>query len=270
MKILIVDDHPVVRQGIRQILADLPDVESVIEAVNAASALEQVKAHAPELMVLDLNLPDQSGFQVLNEIRQSHPEIKVLILSIQPEKHMASSALKAGAHGYVNKDSAPEELLKAVSSVLRGGSYVSPLEGNWLVSMRGQGQYSPYALISGEQFGLGGVYSVRGTSERALSGDRGLLTTVEASTPEFVPGLRLLGFVDAGWLSNVNPGVSGKVPNDRLASVGLGLRFNSPAGASVSADYGRIVTGSQIPVSINSNAPRRGDQKLHLNLAVRF
>lgn len=153
MKILIVDDHPVVRQGIRQILAGLPGVDAVIEAVNAASALEQVKTHAPELMVLDLNLPDRSGFHVLTEMRQSHPETKVLILSIQPEKHLASSALKAGAHGYVNKDSAPEELLKAVSIVLRGGIYVSPRLAEWLAAeTSGHRESVPHERLSDREF----------------------------------------------------------------------------------------------------------------------
>ena len=82
--------------------------------------------------------------------------------------------------------------------------------------------------------------------------------------------MRFLTFVDAGWVTNVNPNGTTKPASDRLTSVGLGLRYNHPAGLSMTADYGRIMVGSIVPLSINSVAPQKGDQKLHLNLLVRF
>jgi hemolysin activation/secretion protein len=153
---------------------------------------------------------------------------------------------------------------------LRGGaSYSSSFAGNWIWSARGLYQYSPDALISGEQFGLGGQGSVRGTSiERPVSGDKGLSASFEVTTPELMPGLRLLGFVDAGWLGNNNP-AEPKPTTDRLASVGLGLRYGIGAFA-VSADYGRIVTGSRVPLSLNSASPQKGDDRFYVNLSVRF
>lgn len=151
-----------------------------------------------------------------------------------------------------------------------GGHYLTSFAGGWLVSFRGQFQYSPDALISGEQFGLGGASSIRGTGERPLSGDSGVLAITEISTRELAPGLRLMGFIDAGWLANNNPNGNPKPASDSLASAGLGLRFNSPAGYSVSAEYGRVISGSQLPFVPGSIIPQAGDQKFHINFTARF
>ena len=154
-------------------------------------------------------------------------------------------------------------------AVRGGASYSTTFRGSWMWSVRGQYQYSPDTLISGEQFGLGGLGSVRGTSiERPVSGDKGVSTTFEVTTPELMPGLRLLGFVDAGWLQN-NNAAAPKPSTDRLASAGVGLRYGS-GGYAVSADYGHIFTGSRVPQSLNSSAPQRGDERFYINLSVRF
>ncbi len=154
---------------------------------------------------------------------------------------------------------------------LRGSAnYLTSFAGGWLWSVRGQFQYSPDALISGEQFGIGGASSVRGTGERPVAGDSGLLASSEISTRELAPGLRLLGFVDAGWLSNNNANGNPKPSNDSLASVGLGLRYASPVGYALSAEYGRIVSGSSLPFAPGSGIPQSGDQKLHFNFSARF
>ncbi|MFC5498352.1 ShlB/FhaC/HecB family hemolysin secretion/activation protein [Caenimonas terrae] len=153
---------------------------------------------------------------------------------------------------------------------LRGGAnYSASIWNNWVWSARGQYQYSADALISGEQFGLGGLGSVRGTSiERPLSGDKGLSATLELTTPELAPGLRALGFVDAGWLGNNNPAPP-KPSTDHLASAGLGLRYGVGAYA-VALDYAYILSGSRVPLSLNSAAPQRGDDRFYINLSVRF
>jgi hemolysin activation/secretion protein len=153
---------------------------------------------------------------------------------------------------------------------LRGGaSYSTTFLGNWLWGVRGQYQYSPDVLISGEQFGLGGLGSIRGTSiERPISGDKGLSATLEVTTPEVMAGLRFLGFIDAGWLGNNNP-TPPRPTSDRLTSAGLGLRYGSGP-FSFTADYGHIFTGSRVPLSLNSSAPQRGDERFYINLSVRF
>ncbi len=150
-----------------------------------------------------------------------------------------------------------------------GGSYLSYFSKGWLIGVRGQFQYSNQALISGEQFGLGGAASVRGTSERAIAGDRGLFASVEVTTPELATGLRLVSFVDAGSLSNINSLNLAKPSSDQIQSIGLGLRYAAQA-FSVTADYGRIVQGSSVPVTLNSSAPQRDDEKIHVNLTTRF
>ena len=154
---------------------------------------------------------------------------------------------------------------------VRGGlSYSAQIAADWLWTARALYQYSPDVLISGEQFGLGGLGSVRGTDiERPISGDKGVSATVEVSTPELLPGLRLLGFVDAGWIGNNSPNGTSKPESDRLASVGLGLRY-FVGNFGVTADYGRIVLGSRVPLTINSGAPKRGDDRFYLTLSVRF
>ena len=151
-----------------------------------------------------------------------------------------------------------------------GISYSAALAKTWVWSARAQYQYSPDVLISGEQFGLGGLGSVRGTSvDRPITGDIGVSGSFELSTPELQPGLRLLGFVDAGWLSNNSPNGTSRPSTDRLASVGLGLRFAREPFA-VSLDYGRLVAGSRVPLSLNSAAPQKGDDRFYVNLSVRF
>lgn len=154
---------------------------------------------------------------------------------------------------------------------LRGGvSYSAPFAQTWIWSVHGQYQYSPDVLISGEQFGLGGLGSVRGTTiDRPITGDKGLSATLEVSTPELKPGLRLLGFLDAGWLGNNSPNGTSKPSTDRLASVGLGLRYASEPFA-VSLDYGRLISDSRVPLGFNSAAPQRGDDRVYVNLSVRF
>ena len=154
---------------------------------------------------------------------------------------------------------------------LRGAaSYTAPFATTWLWSARGSFQYSPDVLISGEQFGLGGVASVRGTDvERPISGDKGLAATLEASTPELVPGLRAFGFLDAGWLWNNQPNGTTKPASDRLAGAGLGLRYALGVFAA-SLEYGRIVHGSRVPLSANSSAPKEGDDRVYVNVSVRF
>lgn len=154
---------------------------------------------------------------------------------------------------------------------VRGGfNYSAPVFEKWTWSLRSQFQYSADALISGEQFGLGGASSVRGAAERPIAGDRGLLASFELSTPELGPGLRGVGFIDAGWLGNQNPNGTTKPASDRVAGMGIGLRYATAGGVSVSADYGRIVTGSNVPLAVNGSAPKKGDDKLHVNLSVRF
>lgn len=125
LKILIADDHPIVRQGLRQILAAEPDVGAVSEAGTAQKVLELVRKQHWDVVVLDITMPGRSGLDVLKELKHERPKLPVLILSAHPEDQYAVRVLKAGAAGYMTKEKAPEELIKAIRKVLGGGKYLS-------------------------------------------------------------------------------------------------------------------------------------------------
>ena len=153
IKVMLVDDHPVVRQGIRLILSANGEIDVIAEAANAAEAVQKIRNQELDLVVLDLNLPDQNGFWVLAELQRSHPTLPVLVLSIQPEEHMAVRALKAGARGFLNKESAPEELAKAVRTVADGKRYISPRLAEWLaVDVSGHRESLPHERLSDREY----------------------------------------------------------------------------------------------------------------------
>src|SRR5689334_8872955 len=125
MKILLADDHAVVRHGLKQILADQFRHSTFGEARNAQEALNLVWKQNWDIVILDITMPGRSGLEVLREIRRSRPKLPVLVLSMHPEDQFAVRVLKSGASGYMTKESAPEELVGAVKKVLGGGRYVS-------------------------------------------------------------------------------------------------------------------------------------------------
>ena len=132
-RILIADDHAVVRAGLRQFLEEDRSVREIGEASTGTETLDQLRAKPWDLVILDIYMPDRSGLDILKQIQASYPDTKVLIISGLPERQYALNAIKAGASGYLAKDTAPEELLKAVKAVLRGRRYVSPTLAELLV-----------------------------------------------------------------------------------------------------------------------------------------
>jgi DNA-binding NarL/FixJ family response regulator len=126
IKVLIADDHPIVRQGLRQILSETADIVLAGEAVNGQEALNQVRAEKWDVLVLDITMPDRSGFDILKELKYEQPHLPVLVLSIHSEEQLAVRVLKAGASGYLTKENAPAELVKAIRKVVSGGKYISP------------------------------------------------------------------------------------------------------------------------------------------------
>jgi DNA-binding NarL/FixJ family response regulator len=132
--ILIVDDHAVVRAGLRQFLLDDPRITKVDEADSGTQAMEMMRRARYDLLVLDINMPGRSGLDILRNVTSAHPETRVLIVSGYPERQYAVNVLKSGASGYISKESAPEELLKAVHTVLAGRRYVSATLAEQLVS----------------------------------------------------------------------------------------------------------------------------------------
>ncbi|MDT5157439.1 MAG: hypothetical protein QOH51_1796 [Acidobacteriota bacterium] len=131
--ILILDDHEVVREGVKKILDEQPGAITVGEASTAPEALKLVREQDWDIVVLDLSLGDRSGLEVLKELKQIRPRLPVLILSMRSEQQYARRAFKAGAAGYITKDSPRAELVKAINKVMEGGVYVSPALAEQLV-----------------------------------------------------------------------------------------------------------------------------------------
>lgn len=127
IKVLIADDHAVVRQGLKRILQDTHGMVVAGEAVNGQEVLKKVRAEPWDVVILDISMPGHSGLDILKELEHERPKLPVLVLSMHSEDQFAMRVLRAGASGYLTKDSAPDELVKAVRKVARGGKYVSPL-----------------------------------------------------------------------------------------------------------------------------------------------
>jgi len=126
IRVLIADDHAILRRGLREIL--IRELEGVVcgEAENAQQVLAQVQNQNWDLAIVDITMPGRSGLDVLKDLQRVQPGLPVLVLSMHPEDQYGKRVLKAGASGYMNKESAPEELIKAIRKVLAGGRYVSP------------------------------------------------------------------------------------------------------------------------------------------------
>jgi len=124
-KILVADDHAVVRQGLKQILDETPDIVVADEAGSAQEVLDKVLENDYDVVLLDISMPGRSGLDILKELKKIKPAVPVLVLSIHPEEQYAVRVLRVGASGYLNKDCAPDELIRAIKRVSLGGRYVS-------------------------------------------------------------------------------------------------------------------------------------------------
>ena len=124
-KILIVDDHPIVRRGLRQLIADEPDMEVCGEAEDAPEALRQVQATRPDVVTVDLTLKTGHGLELIQQIHALDARTKILVSSMHDESLFAERVLRAGAMGYINKQESPEKIIGAMRQVLRGKIYLS-------------------------------------------------------------------------------------------------------------------------------------------------
>lgn len=156
-RILIVDDHPVMRMGLVQLINSKMDLDVCGEAGTAREAMERIEALAPDLVVLDLVLPDGHGLEVIKDIRARFDGVKTLVLSSNDEFVYAERALKAGARGYVMKEAAAAHLVEAIHTILEGQIYVSPNVSQLIVEMftgkkRGSGAASPIEKLTDREF----------------------------------------------------------------------------------------------------------------------
>src|SRR5688572_15077699 len=152
MKILIVDDHIVLRQGLKQVLSDGLEKAEFGEAGNTGEALDQLAKKRWDILVLDINLPGRSGLEVLHESRERFPKLPVLVLSSAPEEQLAVRVLKAGASGYLNKQTAPEELVEAVRKLSAGGRYIGPRLAERLAAELARSEKVPHEQLSDREF----------------------------------------------------------------------------------------------------------------------
>jgi two-component system invasion response regulator UvrY len=153
IKVLVADDHPVVREGLKQILAEAQDIDVAAEAEDGHELLEKVRKQAFDVVVLDLTMPGLMGLDALKQLKSEHPHLPILILSIHPEEQYALRVLRAGASGYLTKASAPDRLIGAIRKVHRGGNYVSSSLAERLADeLRGDITKLPHEFLSDREY----------------------------------------------------------------------------------------------------------------------
>ncbi len=153
ISVLIADDHTVVRQGLKQILASDAQLRVVGEAATGDEVLSLVQSLKVDALVLDISMPGKNGLDVLKELKRTHPGLPVLVLSMHPEDQFAIRVLRAGASGYVTKESAPDELVGALRKVCSGGKYVSPqLAEKLAVFIEHEREGPPHEQLSDREF----------------------------------------------------------------------------------------------------------------------
>jgi DNA-binding NarL/FixJ family response regulator len=143
IRILIADDHAVVREGVKRILAETNDLVVAGEASHGQEVLAKVSAESWDMVLLDISMPGRNGLEVLRQLKTTYPSLPVLVFSMHPENQYAVRAFKAGAAGYLTKDSIPEELVTAIRKVVQGRRYVSPALAEYLVIELGENLDSP-------------------------------------------------------------------------------------------------------------------------------
>lgn len=154
IKVLIADDHEIVRRGLKQILADSGCMEVVAEAENGAEAVQKVRAlgKGVDVALLDISMPCKSGIDALKLIKEEAPKLPVLILSMYPAEQYAVRLIKAGAAGYMTKESAPQELVEAIRKVAAGKKYISPSVAEMLAEEVGGGGGLLHAGLSDREY----------------------------------------------------------------------------------------------------------------------
>ncbi len=153
IKVLIADDHPIVRRGLRDVLADVGDIFIGGEASSAAEVVQLVREQRWDVVVLDISMPGGNGIELIDVIRRERPEARVLILTVFSEEQYAVRAIRAGAAGFLTKESAAEKLIEAIVKIANGGRYVTPELAETLASMlAGETSGQPHERLSDREF----------------------------------------------------------------------------------------------------------------------
>jgi DNA-binding NarL/FixJ family response regulator len=153
IKVLIADDHAIVREGLKQILVDIPDMEVVGEASSGDEALKFIRREGWNVMLLDIAMPGKNILELIKLVKHQSPNLPILILSMYPEDQYAIRMLRAGADGYLTKESAPEQLVAAIRKVANGGKYISPAMTEKLIAELNPIQKIPlHATLTDREF----------------------------------------------------------------------------------------------------------------------
>ncbi|RDK09812.1 response regulator [Cupriavidus lacunae] len=153
IRVLIADDHEIVRAGLRQFIAEEPDIQVTGEAGSGDQVMAKLRDAEFDVLVLDISMPDRNGIDVLKLIRQRKPELPVLILSTYPEDQYAINLIRAGASGYLTKESAPDDLVKAIRTVAQGRRYVSATVADLLIGGLDKATEQPvHQMLSEREF----------------------------------------------------------------------------------------------------------------------
>ncbi len=171
MKVIIADDHSIVRKGLKQILLEEYPFAEVAEASNAEELINLTMSDSWDVVITDLSMPGRSGLDALRQIREAHPKLPVLVLSMHPEDQYAIRVLKAGASGYLNKDTAQDELVQAMRKVLVGKKYISTKVAEQMAdAIEGNNESALHELLSDREFDvLKMLASGKSVSEIAVS-----------------------------------------------------------------------------------------------------
>ncbi len=154
IKVVICDDHKIVRQGIKQIIDGYPDIDILADDISSGEELlQRLRKIEPDVIILDVSLPGRSGLEVLKQVKIFYPDVNVLVLSMYPEDQFAIRMLKAGASGYLHKDSEPEVLIDAIRTIHDGGEYLSPQITKLLYrEMNNKNQDLPHKTLSDREY----------------------------------------------------------------------------------------------------------------------
>lgn len=153
MRVLIADDHAVFRRGLKETIGEAFPRVAFGEAKSAQETLEHARAHDWDIVILDISMPGKSGLDILNDLKRLRPKLPILLLSMHPEEQYARRALKAGASGYLTKESVPEELKLAVRKIVAGGRYVSStLAESLAYDLRSGADVPIHELLSDREF----------------------------------------------------------------------------------------------------------------------
>jgi len=153
IRVLIADDHAIIRQGLKQILSDTEDMEVTGEADGGIPAVQLIREHQYDVVLLDVSMPDRNGIDTLKLIKKEAPKLPVLILSMHPEEQYAIRALRAGAAGYLSKQGAPEQLVTAIRQVAAGKKYVSAAVAEELANAIGEDlERPPHEKLSDREY----------------------------------------------------------------------------------------------------------------------